>query len=387
MSKNRRRGRDDINPFDSSTPLSLNDVDKAVYGEIADIDSRRKTVRPVGIFDIYPDFSQPRRVLPSELRTYWTGHPHQIGDLYEVWVQLINAQRHEPLDLGGYLTQQHLPPDMDGNEDEIEAVHLRPVHPLERALLEIAQLAISIRQVGLTNPITVVRQQDVYRLETGERRWLAYHLLHTFFPDENWSAIPADVVPAFDVWRQATENSARADLNAIGRARQFSILLMDLLTGRGYSFQPFVDVLEAGLSERHYYAQVADGNEYRIPPGDGEKLLAAMGLKNPVQLRQYRALLRLPDPLWQHADDHNLTEGEIRKLTDSTVTRVTVSEPSAEPSPLVESINKKRRDRIWHYASRLALLTPAEREKALEAISDDLTWLTHLRQAIERGLK
>ncbi len=55
-----------------------------------------------------------------------------------------------------------------------------------------------------------------------------------------------------------------------------------------------------------------------------------MGLKNPVQLRQYRALLNLPDDIWQAGDDLSPTEGEIRQLVKQrkhTVTGVTVSKP------------------------------------------------------------
>ncbi|MBZ0297842.1 MAG: ParB N-terminal domain-containing protein [Anaerolineae bacterium] len=386
MPKGRRRTRGEINPFESNASLSLGDVDKDIYGEIAEVDSRRRTAKPVNIFSIYPDFSQPRRVLPSEVRPYWNGDPQQIGDLFMAWLHIINDDRPEPFDLEMVLQQIHLPPGIEGNEDEIDRdlVYLRKLPPVERALMELVQLAVSIRDVGLTNPITVVRQQDVYRLETGERRWLAYHLLNLYFADENWTMIPAEAVQGFDVWRQATENSAREDLNAIGKARQFAILLMDLLSEQDYQFSAYSEVIEAGLPERAYYAQVADGNEFRIPAGEGERLLHAMGLKNPVQLRQYRALLRLPDALWQHADDHNLTEGEIRKLSDSTVTRVTVQRDEVQPNPLVESVNKKRRDKIWAYAQQLDVLNSTEKNKAIEAIEADLKWLDNLRRALER---
>lgn len=387
MPKGRRRTRGDINPFESNAaPLSLTDVDKDIYGEIAEVDNRRRTAKPVNIFSVYPDFSQPRRVLPSEVRGFWDGDPQQIGELFIAWVQIINADRPEQFDLEAVLRQTHLPPGIEGNEDEIDrdAAYMRKLPPIERALIEVVQLAVSIREVGLTNPITVERQQDTYRLETGERRWLAYHLLNLYFADENWTMIPAEVVQALDVWRQATENSAREDLNAIGKARQFAILLMDLLAERDYRFRSFHEVAEAGLSDREYYAQVADGNEYRIPPGDGERLLHAMGLKNPVQLRQYRALLRLPDPLWQHADDYNLTEGEIRKLSGTTVTRVTVERGTVAANPLIETVNKKRRDKLWNYARQLDTLSAADRAKALEAIEADVKWLAHLRQALER---
>jgi hypothetical protein len=202
---------------------------------------------------------------------------------------------------------------------------------LELSLLELVDLAASIRRDGLTNPVTVAQTGDHYQLETGERRWLAYHLLHWFFEDERdkWAKIPARIVEHVDVWRQATENTARANLNAIGRARQFAILLMDLLAQSGAEFRPF----EAFEQEQDFYAQVADGDVWRVPRGKGELLLNAMGLKHVGQLRHYRALLRLPNEVWREADDTNLTEGEIRYSDADTVTPVTVQDIPSESSP------------------------------------------------------
>jgi ParB-like chromosome segregation protein Spo0J len=254
-------------------------------------------------------------------------------------------------------------------------------------LIDLADLAISIRKTGLTNPITVVRMDRIYRLETGERRWLAYHLLNIYFPDEDWNRIPAHLVDEISVWRQASENNARADLNAISRARQLAILLMDLLAERGYEFYTFDELIETGGTEREYYAQVADGNEFRVPRGEGERLLNAMGLKNPTQIRQYRQLLRLPDEVWQEADDKNLTEGEIRRwayrntsygMDDNDGVSV------ADANPFVERINKQRRTRIWEYANRFDALSDEEQQKALDAINEDERWLNELRLAIQR---
>ena len=66
--------------------------------------------------------------------------------------------------------------------------------------------------------------------------------------------------------------------------------------------------------------------------GQGERLLNAMGLSDAGQLRQYRALLRLPSDLWRRGDDENLTEGELRKMKAAldNVTRVTVKKTKAK---------------------------------------------------------
>src|SRR5690606_34285023 len=127
-------------------------------------------------------------------------------------------ERHAPLDLRAYVMA-------DGDHPEADPT---PLGPLEGSLLALADLAGNIRRNGLMNPISVVRVGERYQIETGERGWLAHHLLRLLTGDDNWQYVAARVVERSSVWRQAGENSARADLNAISKARQFALLLMDL---------------------------------------------------------------------------------------------------------------------------------------------------------------
>lgn len=286
---------------------------------------RRERVEQINILDIQPDLTQPRRVLPSIIRAGWDGQPASLMTLFndwrawakqENWLTLIDAV-------------------LDGEEVE------RPDDvPAEfAALLEIASLAASIRRDGLMNPVTLAKLPDNrYQIESGERRWLAYHLLYATTNETQWQQIPARLVGEVNRWRQAAENNTRADLNAIGKARQFAVLLMDLLTAEGEQFAGF----DQFQNEQDFYAQVADGESCRIPRGKGELLLTAMGLKNAQQLRGYRALLRLPSDLWREADDENWTEARVRRLmgdgNSDTVSTDTVSieltdSPTAEDVP------------------------------------------------------
>ncbi len=130
--------------------------------------------------------------------------------------------------------------------------------------------------------------------------------------------ILAHQVQAFDVWRQAVENGARQDLNAIAKARQLARLLMAIYADQGITFVPYAEVVQPGGCDRAWYAQIADGDRFRIPRGTSEIILSAMGLKNPVQLRQYRALLNLPDDIWQAGDDLSFSENELTKLARQT---------------------------------------------------------------------
>ncbi|MBZ0300674.1 MAG: ParB N-terminal domain-containing protein, partial [Anaerolineae bacterium] len=196
MSKSRRRTRDGAGALSS-----LEQAANAIYSsdlppEIAELDSRRRPARPISIFEIYPDRTQPRRSVPSSVREHWNGDPNTIGALFDAWLYEIERVGGLDFDLLAYLEQTHLPEGVEGNDDEGEeaARRLGANSPLERSLLEIADLAINIQQIGLTNPITVAKDGRLYHLETGERRWLAYHLLNIYFPDDDWTKIPAHIV-------------------------------------------------------------------------------------------------------------------------------------------------------------------------------------------------
>jgi hypothetical protein len=200
--------------------------------------------------------------------------------------------------------------------DEVE----RPekMGPIEAGLVDILEMAANIRSNGLTNPITVANTGTGYRLETGERRWLAYHVLYTYFEHEQdkWTRIPARVVDGFSVWRQASENNARANLNAISKARQLAILLMDVYQRRnGEKFRSYEEMVGQGECDRAFYAQVADGEVYPTLSGTGEAIMTAGGFKTSSLMREHRKLLRLPDEVWRIADDLNWTQGRIRQLT------------------------------------------------------------------------
>jgi hypothetical protein len=254
-----------------------------------------------------------------------------LPELFNKWLEQIELLKGRAFDLDAYLKSSETERSVEDERGKGINPDFEPMGAVESSFLRLLELAASIRREGLTNAITILRAAKDHVIETGERRWLAYHLLHLHFGDddtEDWSKIPARVMNERNVWRQASENNARKNLNAIARARQLSILLMDL---HGWDkFQP----IENFANEQDFYAQVEDGNEWRIPRGKGEQLLTAMGLNNQTQLRQYRSILRASHDLWQLADDNDLSEFEIRtemqnpsigEKKSHTVTGVTVS--------------------------------------------------------------
>ncbi|MCY3781862.1 MAG: ParB N-terminal domain-containing protein [Chloroflexi bacterium] len=302
--------------------------------EIAAADNEYQAIEAVSIQEIHPNTIQPRYSIPHDLTDIFALHPRNIVDIFERWIIEVQLETgRKDFDvlpfLHGAVTHRGEQAESD-NTDSSAADH--PPSSKEQGLMKIVDLAASIRRDGLSNPISLVRHTDHFEIETGERRWLAYHLLYWKFGDGdqradgslvNWSRIPSRVVNQVDVWRQASENNARDNLNAIGRARQLALLLMDL---HGWNNFAKIDACE---NEQAFYAQVADGALWRIPRGQGERMLNAMGLSDAGQLRQYRALLRLPADLWRKGDDEDLTEGELRKMKAAldSVTRVTVSPP------------------------------------------------------------
>jgi len=319
----------DVDPFGRENPqnspnnsLSMTDADAALFGELSKREGARQTIRPVSIFQIYPDIKQPRRAVPAQVREHWSGEPKDIADLFNVWVQFIDEERRkagEPdFNLDHYLWSEKIE-SRGVSEDEYESERYQP-GPAENAFLKIVELAVSIRRDGLANPVTVQRlDRNSYRMETGERRWLAFHILYGYFNGdddkplerEKWQNIPAIVVDTFNVWRQASENAARADLNAVGRARQFSLLMMDLLGTQNIRFEEYDSLVKHGHSDRPYYAQVIP---YRVPSGKGEMLSNGLGVSHRAAFTRCRTILGLPDEVWTIGDTLDLSEDELLRL-------------------------------------------------------------------------
>lgn len=294
----------------------------SLFGQLRAADLRAgQRVQQIAIGEIRPDPRQPRRQIPSLVRAEW-GHGY-IESLWEIWLRHYAQENTLSYDqaVGGLYDR------LNGVQTEADAVYQDDATrnktetiggTISKGLLAVVDLASQIRADGLINPIRVVKDGNGYLIESGERRWLAYNFIWWMNGgDAAWSKIPAQVAPQFSAWQQARENTARSQLNAIQMARQFALLLMDLYAAEGHPFAAFDDVVEPGSCDREFYAQVADGAAYRIPRGQGEVLIGALGLKNPQQLRSYRALLNLPDEVWTMADDLHWSESFIRQMDNS----------------------------------------------------------------------
>ena len=290
---------------------SLRELDQTIYGAIKNADASVVRIRKISIDQIWADVKQPRRAVPSAVRGDWDGSPATVGQMFNQWLMMARLD-------ASYIKALVLRESLPAESNDPLVVKL--VGSNDKA--GIVQLAASIYEGGVQNPVTVAPRGDgIYVLETGERRWLACHLLKYLFGDDSKATmIPAREKEEASVWVQAEENTQRMDLNAIQLSRQFAILLMDLLS------EPFLDASEFD-SDIEFYAQVADGDKFRIPRGASERLLSALGLKNPAQLRYLRKALRLPSDVWNMADDEDWPLTTVRDYSknDAADTSYTVS--------------------------------------------------------------
>lgn len=308
MAKSKRNAPRSMGGGEKKSAMTLEEFSAHGFGDLASAldatESQYMRAAPVSIFEILPSPTQPRRAMPGPVRAHWNGDSGSVAALFGVWEDAVRAERDDP----AFEITAFFLADEDTPETEMEP------GPVEAALRGIIDIALSVRANGLTNPITVARVGSNYRIETGERRWLAYHLLHALDGEGGWGTIPARTVDEVDVWRQAAENGARDDLNAIGKARQIAVLLMDQHRQHNdMHFQPY----EHFQHDRDYYAQILGTKAERALRGTQDDILAVVGLKHGRQVSQYRALLKLPAEAWNLADDHNLTEYALRGvLTD-----------------------------------------------------------------------
>ena len=182
-------------------------------------------VERIAISLIRPDAAQPRRVLPEAIHHSFHSQeitPVQALKQYIEKVRIIARQKGRPFEnLFDLLTSA---------EDAKEDVNLTPP---ERDLRDLTNLAVTLRQDGQVNPLTIVDRTEgampSYIIETGERRYWANYIDMEFIPGyQGDSTVPCIILPPGEasVFRQAKENTSRAGLNAIGMARQAALLLL-----------------------------------------------------------------------------------------------------------------------------------------------------------------
>lgn len=172
------------------------------------------------------------------------------------------------------------------------------------AAQQLQELAISIKQQGLVQPIIVRVHPELptnYELVAGERRLRAVKLL-------GWTAIPALIRPYSDVQLQQVtliENIQRQDLNAIEEAQALKSLLESL------------QITQEQLAQKIGKSRTAISNALRLLalPEYIQTQLAA----GKVSVGQVRPLLAVSEAgeqrrLWQQVIAENLTARQVEQL-------------------------------------------------------------------------
>jgi hypothetical protein len=254
---------------------------------------------------VRPDPVQPRRVLPESIHMrFHSNHvtPTQaLRELVQI-VQIAARQRGRPFN-----NVLELLPNGDDERDDEPAVNLSPEETLLRDLVN---LAVTIRDDGQVNPLTVVDVSQgvtrLFRIETGERRYWATWLLRDFIPNYTGDGtIPCIIIPErkSSVFRQAKENTARSGLTAVALARQAALLL---LTVHGYE-------IPAYAVENDFYRQALD-LDLRSKREYTTAILSAMGGIKRAQFSLIKSLLYLSDEALELADRHHVEEGKLRHV-------------------------------------------------------------------------
>lgn len=256
---------------------------------------------------VRPDPVQPRRALPESIHLrFHNDHvtPTQaLRELVQI-VQIAARQRGRPFN-----SVLELLPSADDESDEDSSVTLSPE---EQLLHDLVNLAVTIRDDGQVNPLTVIDVSQgvtrLFRIETGERRYWATWLLRDFIPNYTGDGtIPCIIIPLerSSVFRQAKENSARSGLTAVALARQAALLL---LTIHGYEIPSYAvtndfyrQALELDLRGKREYT---------------EAVLSAMGGIKRAQFSLIKSLLRLSDEALELADRHDVEEGKLRHVVN-----------------------------------------------------------------------
>lgn len=201
---------------------------------------------------------------------------------------------------------------------------------------ELEELAASIREHGVLQPIVVRSAGDGYEVVAGERRWRACVRL-------GMASIPALVRTADDTqmleWA-LVENIQRQDLNAIEEARAYQAYMQRL------------DLTQEQAAQRMGKSRSAVANLVRLLdlPADVQELVS----RGTLAMGHARALLAIPDAEAQRAlarrvSDETLSVRDVERLarawSDPPIASGATA-PAPEQSAHMQDLERRLTDRL-----------------------------------------
>ncbi len=273
-------------------------IDK-LAGSMSDVDigfrPTDQRVYEINLDRITPDPTQPRRLLPHDLRVAVKETSLTPADAMRELV--LRAEQNDTVSLLILGGKEKGP----AGEDDVIVE--------DTGLLALAQ---SIREIGLRHPLNVYRIDDPdhpdqvsYQLGEGERRYWAHHLLVQQGYEEFKSvkciveALPDDEEIIHQ--RQEAENAARVDLPAISRARSMRRIKERLTLEMGTRVPGENTIKLPGQRE----LQIAVGQRVKSFTG------RAIGDR---MVRNYLAVLNLSPEAQDLAEAALLTEKQLRPV-------------------------------------------------------------------------
>ena len=274
------------------------------YGEDPTQDNSLKVER-ILLDLVRPNPLQARRVLPD--RVYVDFHsekmtPSQALRAVVKLAQIAAKQNGRPF--SNVL-------ELLGNPEDETATEPSALTPIEVLVRDLTNLAVTIRDDGQVNPLTVVDASNggiqKFRIETGERRYWATWLLKDFISGyQGDGMIPCIIIPQEkeSPFRQAKENTTRSGLNAVAMARQIALLLLYV---HGYE-------MPSGPVGMDFYRQALDltlrgKREYT------EAVYSALGGMSRTQFSLHKSLLNLSNEALEMADRHDVELSILENLT------------------------------------------------------------------------
>lgn len=310
--------------------------------------------------------SQPRRVLPSVVRSQWDGTSNTTVKVFAAWIEVIAAEKAQP---AKSIKERYILYLMKG-----EDIPLKPLSRSEVPMFNLLKFALNIITEELHDPLIVSeRPNGGFWIIDGERRWWALRLIHYLLGDEKWLSVPIVVEEVFSRFRQAATGN-RDEWNMIARTRLFALLMMEVLASE-YAFVAYHDA----ESDREFYAQVAD---LEVPSLSMQKILAGCGVTSKSSFVPYRMALRLPDEDWTKADEGNWSSRQVEARFSALNSKKT-QRKSSEKTPVKvqlviekKSDFKKQFDRDWK--------RPEKREALAQELDDLEAWIKTKRSELGR---
>jgi len=280
-------------------PVETDSAIDQLTGSMSDVEigfrPTDQRVYEVDLERISPDSSQPRHLLPFDLRKGIIDK--EIFPSEAIQELVLRAERGDTvalLVLGGRSKGP-----IDESDDDIE----------DTGLLALAR---SIREVGLRQPLNVYRIDDpeqanktTYRLGEGERRFWAHHLLVQQGYDEFKrvkciiETLPDDEETIHQ--RQEAENAARVDLPAMARARSIERIKERLNIELG-TWVPGENTIK-----------LPNQRELQIAVGQRVKNLTGRAISDRM-VRNYLALLNLSGEAQELCEAAQLAEKQLRPV-------------------------------------------------------------------------